>query len=55
MDYQLHGKNLTLDNYKFILFEWQLTKDAIRNSVTLGLAAALYYHVCRGNDFLCYR
>ena len=34
-------ENLTLDNYKFILFEWQLTKDAIRNSVTLGLAAAL--------------
>ncbi len=34
-------ENLTLDNYKFILFEWQLTKDAIRNSVTLGLAAAV--------------
>ncbi|TYG35508.1 iron ABC transporter permease [Lonepinella koalarum] len=34
-------ENLTLDNYKFILFDWQLTKDAIRNSVTLGLAAAV--------------
>ena len=34
-------ENLTLENYKFILFEWQLTKDAIRNSVSLGLAAAV--------------
>ncbi|MDR1359859.1 MAG: iron ABC transporter permease [Deltaproteobacteria bacterium] len=32
--------NLSLDNYKFILFEYQTTKDAIVNSVTLGLAAA---------------
>ena len=34
-------ENLSLDNYKFILFEHQLTKDAIFNSVTLGLASAL--------------
>uniref|UniRef100_B8DRZ7 Binding-protein-dependent transport systems inner membrane component n=1 Tax=Nitratidesulfovibrio vulgaris (strain DSM 19637 / Miyazaki F) TaxID=883 RepID=B8DRZ7_NITV9 len=34
-------ENLTLDNYKFILFDWQLTRDAIWNSVSLGLAAAL--------------
>ncbi|MDP9500228.1 ABC transporter permease [Bisgaard Taxon 45] len=34
-------ENLTLENYKFILFDWQLTKDAIRNSVLLGLAAAV--------------
>lgn len=34
-------ENLTLSNYKFILFDWQLTKDAIRNSVLLGLAAAV--------------
>ena len=34
-------ENLTMENYKFILFEWQLTKDAIRNSVSLGLAAAV--------------
>lgn len=34
-------ENLTLENYKFILFDWQLTKDAIRNSVSLGLAAAV--------------
>ncbi|MFC1027173.1 ABC transporter permease [Pasteurella multocida] len=34
-------ENLTFDNYKFILFDWQLTKDAIRNSVLLGLAAAV--------------
>lgn len=33
-------ENLTLANYKFILFDWALTKDAIWNSVTLGLAAA---------------
>ena len=34
------AENMTLYNYKFILFEWQLTKDAIWNSITLGLAAA---------------
>ncbi|EGY34579.1 binding-protein-dependent transport systems inner membrane component [Aggregatibacter actinomycetemcomitans serotype e str. SC1083] len=34
-------ENLTMENYKFILFEWQLTKDAIHNSVSLGLAAAV--------------
>ncbi|MDR2745110.1 MAG: iron ABC transporter permease [Desulfovibrio sp.] len=33
-------ENLSLDNYRFILFEYQVTKDAILNSVTLGLAAA---------------
>ncbi|MDR1776787.1 MAG: iron ABC transporter permease [Desulfovibrio sp.] len=33
-------ENLSLDNYKFILFEYQITKDAIFNSVTLGLSAA---------------
>lgn len=34
------AENMTLHNYKFILFDWQLTKDAIWNSITLGLAAA---------------
>ncbi len=34
-------ENLSLANYKFILFEHKLTKDAIFNSVTLGLSAAL--------------
>ncbi|TYB19634.1 ABC transporter permease [Aggregatibacter actinomycetemcomitans] len=34
-------ENLTMENYKFILSEWQLTKDAIRNSVSLGLAAVV--------------
>ncbi|MDR3357723.1 MAG: iron ABC transporter permease [Desulfovibrio sp.] len=34
------SENLSLANYKFILFEYQVTKDAILNSVTLGLAAA---------------
>ncbi len=34
-------ENLSLDNYKFILFDYQVTKDAIFNSVTLGLSAAV--------------
>ncbi len=34
-------ENLSLDNYKFILFDNQLTKDAIFNSLTLGLSSAL--------------
>ncbi|MDR1534441.1 MAG: iron ABC transporter permease [Planctomycetota bacterium] len=34
-------ENLSLDNYKFVLFDYQLTKDAIWNSVTLGLGAAV--------------
>ena len=33
--------NLTLSNYHHILFEWDLTRDAIWNSVSLGLSAAL--------------
>ncbi|NMC33377.1 MAG: iron ABC transporter permease [Veillonellaceae bacterium] len=34
-------QNLSLDNYKFILFDYKVTRDAIWNSVTLGLSAAL--------------
>lgn len=34
-------ENLSIDNYKFILFDYKVTKDAIWNSVTLGLGAAL--------------
>lgn len=34
-------ENLSLDNYKFILFEYQVTKDAIQNSLLLGLSAAV--------------
>ncbi|MDR2825823.1 MAG: iron ABC transporter permease [Deltaproteobacteria bacterium] len=34
-------ENLSLDNYRFILFEFKTTRDAIFNSVTLGLSAAL--------------
>lgn len=34
-------ENLSLDNYKFILFDYKLTKDAIWNSITLGLGAAV--------------
>jgi iron(III) transport system permease protein len=33
--------NLSLNNYKFILFDYKVTKDAIWNSVTLGLSAAV--------------
>jgi iron(III) transport system permease protein len=33
-------ENLSLDNYKFILFDYKVTKDAIWNSLTLGLSAA---------------
>lgn len=34
-------ENLSLDNYKFILFDHKLTRDAIFNSVTFGLSAAV--------------
>jgi iron(III) transport system permease protein len=34
-------ENLSLENYRFILFKHKLTRDAIFNSVTLGLSAAL--------------
>lgn len=34
-------ENLSLENYKFILFDYKVTKDAIWNSVTLGLGAAV--------------
>jgi iron(III) transport system permease protein len=34
-------ENMTFDNYHHILFEWDLTRDAIWNSIGLGLAAAL--------------
>ena len=34
-------ENLSLDNYKFILFEYQVTRDAIFNSVTLGFSASI--------------
>ncbi len=33
-------ENMTLANYKFILFDWKLTRDAIWNSLSLGLTAA---------------
>ncbi|MDR1367712.1 MAG: iron ABC transporter permease, partial [Candidatus Accumulibacter sp.] len=33
--------NMTWENYRYILFEWDLTRDAIWNSVSLGLSAAL--------------
>ncbi len=34
-------ENLSLNNYKFILFDYKVTRDAIWNSVTLGLSAAV--------------
>mgnify|MGYP006282446847 FL=1 len=33
--------NLSLANYRYILFDWELTRTSIWNSVTLGLASAL--------------
>ena len=33
--------NLSLDNYKFILFDYKVTRDAIFNSVSLGFTAAV--------------
>ena len=34
-------ENLSLANYKFILFDYKVTRDAIWNSISLGLGAAL--------------
>ena len=34
-------ENMTLENLKYILFSWKLTKDAIWNSLYLSLGAAL--------------
>ncbi len=34
-------ENFTWDNFHHILFEWDLTRDSIFNSITLGLSAAL--------------
>ena len=38
---QFTAENMTWANYKHILFEWDLTRDAIWNSISLGLSAAL--------------
>jgi iron(III) transport system permease protein len=35
------AENMTFGNYHHILFEWDLTRDAIWNSISLGLSAAL--------------
>jgi iron(III) transport system permease protein len=35
------SENLTWANYHHILFEWDLTRDAIWNSISLGLSSAL--------------
>lgn len=37
----LTWENLSLENYRFILFDYQVTRDAIWNSLTLGFAAAV--------------
>ena len=37
----LTWENMSLNNYKYILTEYEVTKDAIFNSVSLGLVAAL--------------
>ena len=35
------AENFTWENYRYILFEWDLTRDAIWNSISLGFAAAV--------------
>ena len=35
------SENFTWDNYRHILFEWDLTRDSIWNSISLGLTSAL--------------
>ena len=35
------AENLTWANYHHILFEWDLTRDAIWNSISLGFTAAV--------------
>ncbi len=39
-------QNMTWHNYSYILFDWELTRDAIFNSLTLGLGAALITMFC---------
>ena len=39
-------ENMTWHNYEYILFKWNLTRDAIWNSVSLGMAAALITMFC---------
>jgi len=34
-------ENMTLENFRYILFKWKLTRDAIWNSSYLSLSAAL--------------
>ncbi len=38
---ELKPANMTWHNYKYILFDWKLTKDAIWNSFYLSLSAAI--------------
>ena len=35
------AENFTWENYRYILFEWDLTRDAIWNSISLGFSAAV--------------
>ena len=39
-------ENMTLHNFEYILFEWELTRDSIWNSISLGLASALVTMFC---------
>lgn len=34
-------ENLTLNNFKYVLFGWKMTQDAIRNSIILSVSAAI--------------
>ena len=42
----LSFENMTLHNFEYILFEWELTRDSIWNSISLGLASALITMFC---------
>lgn len=41
-------ENMSLENYRYVLFEWKLTKDAIWNSTYLSLSAAFVTMIAGG-------
>lgn len=41
-------ENMSWENYRYVLFEWKLTKDAIWNSIYLSLSAAFVTMIAGG-------
>ena len=41
-------ENMTFENFRYVLFEWKLTKDAIWNSLYLSLSAAFVTMIAGG-------